>query len=53
MATSQQRQQLAKKRKKEQQEKEKNTLTSLLKTIAVFDKLMIDINSRRGQYQKG
>ncbi len=37
----------------EQQEKEKNTLTSLLKTIAVFDKLMIDINSRRGQYQKG
>lgn len=37
----------------EEEEKEKKVLTSLLDTIAFFDKLIIDINSRRSQYQKG
>ncbi len=37
----------------EEEEKEKKVLTSLLTTIAFYDKLIIDINSRRSQYQKG
>lgn len=37
----------------EEEEREKKILTSLLSTIALFDKLIIEINSRRGQYQKG
>jgi hypothetical protein len=37
----------------EEEEKEKKILTSLLDTIALFDKLIIEINSRRSQYQKG
>lgn len=37
----------------EEEEKEKNALTTLLKTISIYDKLIIEINSRRGQYQKG
>ena len=34
-------------------EKEKNILTKLLTNIHIFDQLLIDINSRRSQYQKG
>lgn len=37
----------------EEEEKEKKILTKLLQTIALLDKLIIDINSRRSQYQKG
>ena len=37
----------------EEEEKEKKILTSLLDTITLFDKLIVEINSRRGQYQKG
>ena len=37
----------------EEEEKEKTTLTSLLNTISLYDKLIIEINSRRSQYQKG
>lgn len=37
----------------EEEEREKNVLTSLLNTIALFDKIIIEINSRRSQYQKG
>lgn len=37
----------------EEEEKEKKVLTSLLNTISIFDKLIIEINSRRNQYQKG
>ena len=37
----------------EEEEKEKKILTSLLSTIALFDMLIIEINSRRSQYQKG
>jgi hypothetical protein len=37
----------------EEEEKEKKILTSLLNTITLFDKLIIEINSRRSQYQKG
>ncbi len=37
----------------EEEEKEKKILTSLLDTIVLFDKLIIEINSRRSQYQKG
>ncbi|MBS0603862.1 MAG: DUF5399 family protein [Verrucomicrobia bacterium] len=37
----------------EEEEKEKKILTSLLDTIALFDKLIVEINSRRSQYQKG
>ncbi len=37
----------------EEEEKEKKVLTSLLDTIVLFDKLIIEINSRRSQYQKG
>ncbi|HEY2811486.1 MAG TPA: DUF5399 family protein [Rhabdochlamydiaceae bacterium] len=37
----------------QEQEKEKKILTALLQTIILIDKLIIDINSRRGQYQKG
>lgn len=33
--------------------KEKKILTTLLQTIAQIDKLIVDINSRRSQYQKG
>jgi len=40
-------------RTKEEEEREKNTLTSLLTTINTYDKLIIDVNSRRSQYQKG
>jgi hypothetical protein len=37
----------------EEAEKEKKILTALLQTIAFIDKLCVDINSRRSQYQKG
>jgi hypothetical protein len=37
----------------EEEEREKKILTVLLQTIANLDKLIIDINSRRSQYQKG
>ncbi len=37
----------------EEEEKEKKTLISLLDTIATYDKFLVDINSRRSQYQKG
>jgi hypothetical protein len=37
----------------EEEEKEKKILTSLLTMINFYDKLIIDINSRRSQYQKG
>ncbi len=37
----------------EEEEREKKILTSLLNSIALFDKLIIEINSRRSQYQKG
>ena len=47
------RQQYENERALEQEEKEKNILTSLLGTITQFDKVIIEINSRRTQYQKG
>ncbi len=47
------RQQYEEERALEEEEKEKKILTSLLDTIALFDKLIIEINSRRTQYQKG
>lgn len=37
----------------EEEEKEKKALTSLFETISLLDKFLIDINSRRSQYQKG
>jgi hypothetical protein len=37
----------------QEEEREKKILTTLLQTIAQIDKLIIDINSRRSQYQKG
>ncbi len=37
----------------EEEEKEKKTLISLLDTITTYDKFLVDINSRRSQYQKG
>ena len=37
----------------EEEEKEKKVLTSLLNTISHFDKLIIEVNSKRNQYQKG
>ena len=46
-------QQYQEERLREEEEKEKKILTSLLNTIALFDRLIIDINSRRSQYQKG
>lgn len=50
---SDKRQQFEQMRALEEEEKEKKILTSLLDTIALFDKLIIEINSRRTQYQKG
>jgi Skp family chaperone for outer membrane proteins len=47
------RQQYEEERALEEEEKEKKILTSLLNTITLFDKLIIEINSRRSQYQKG
>lgn len=47
------RQQYEDERALEEEEKEKNILTSLLNNISLFDKLIIEINSRRSQYQKG
>ncbi|MBY0528957.1 MAG: DUF5399 family protein [Rhabdochlamydiaceae bacterium] len=37
----------------EEEENEKKTLISLLDTITTYDKFLVDINSRRSQYQKG
>jgi hypothetical protein len=37
----------------QEEEREKKILTTLLQTIVQIDKLIIDINSRRSQYQKG
>lgn len=37
----------------EEEEKEKKVLTSLLNTIGILDKLIIEINSNRNQYHKG
>ena len=37
----------------EEEEKEKKALTSLFETVSLLDKFLIDINSRRSQYQKG
>jgi len=47
------RQRYEEEREIEEEEKEKKILTSLLNSIALFDKLIIEINSRRSQYQKG
>jgi hypothetical protein len=47
------RQQYEEDRALEEEEKEKKVLTSLIDNIALFDKLIIEINSRRTQYQKG
>jgi len=47
------RKQYEEERSLEEEEREKKILTSLLSTIALFDKLIIEINSRRSQYQKG
>jgi len=46
-------QQYAAERAEEEEKKEQKILTSLLSTIGLFDKLIIEINSRRSQYQKG
>lgn len=43
----------AKEREIEDEQREQKVLTTLLNTIATYDKLIIDINSRRAQYQKG
>jgi hypothetical protein len=48
-----QREQRQEQRESEEEEKEKKTLISLLNTITTLDKFLIDINSRRSQYQKG
>lgn len=40
-------------REKEEEEKEKKTLLALLNTIGLLDKLLVDVNARRGQYQRG
>ena len=48
-----QRQQYLEDRAAEEEEKEKKVFTSLLNTVALYDKLIIEINSRRSQYQKG
>ncbi len=37
----------------EELEKEKKILTTLFQTISLLDKFLVDINSRRSQYQKG
>jgi hypothetical protein len=37
----------------EEVKKEKEVLTKLLQNLHLFDQLLIDINSRRSQYQKG
>ena len=37
----------------EEVEKEKKILSKLLEIVHIFDQLLIDINSRRSQYQKG
>ncbi len=37
----------------DQEEREKKILINLLNTIALLDKLIVDINSRRSQYHKG
>ena len=47
------RQQYEEEKALEEGEREKKILTSLLNTIAFFDKLIIEINSRKSQYQKG
>lgn len=40
-------------KEEEEEEKEKKALKTLFETIALLDKFLIDINSRRSQYQKG
>ncbi|NGX59600.1 MAG: hypothetical protein KR126chlam3_00753 [Chlamydiae bacterium] len=40
-------------RDEEEIEKEKKILKKLLQNVLLFDQLLIDINSRRSQYQKG
>ncbi|NGX27120.1 MAG: hypothetical protein K940chlam6_01051 [Chlamydiae bacterium] len=40
-------------RDEEEIEKETQILTKLLENLHIFDQLLIDINSRRSQYQKG
>lgn len=47
------RQQYEQERSLEEEEKEKKVLTALLEKITHLDKLIIEINSRRTQYQKG
>lgn len=37
----------------EEVEQEKQILLKLLSNLHIFDQLLIDINSRRAQYQKG
>jgi hypothetical protein len=37
----------------EEEEREKKILSSLLNTVTLFDKLIIEINAKRSQYQKG
>ena len=50
---SDQRQKYQEERALEEETREKKVLSSLLKTVTTFDKLIIEINSRRSQYQKG
>lgn len=40
-------------KEKEDEEKEKKTILALLNTIQLLDKLLVDVNARRGQYQRG
>lgn len=47
------RQKYEEERELEMEEREKKILSSLLNTVTLFDKLIIEINSRRSQYQKG
>jgi hypothetical protein len=42
-----------KEKEEEEEEKEKNILINLLNSVSLFDKFLVDINSRRGQYQRG
>ena len=40
-------------KEEEEEEKEKKALSALFQTISSLDKFLVDINSRRSQYQKG
>lgn len=40
-------------KEKDDEEREKKTILALLNTIQLLDKLLVDVNARRGQYQRG